>query len=55
MNAPILYPDLTITSRFLKALDPDPAGIFTFQTFGEAPGKRGQLIRVLHVSTPIQI
>lgn len=46
MSAVIIHPDLTMTSRFLDALD--PAGIFTFQTFGEAPGKKGKLIRVLH-------
>lgn len=46
MSAVIIQPDLTMTRRFLDALD--PTGIFTFQTFGEAPGKKSKLIRVLH-------
>jgi RepB DNA-primase from phage plasmid len=46
MSAVILQLDLTMTSRFLDALD--PTGIFTFQTFGEAPGMKGKLIKVLH-------
>ena len=38
--------DLDMTAEFLAALD--PAGIFTFQAIGEAPGGGGNLNRVLH-------
>jgi hypothetical protein len=41
-----MSPDIAMSKQFLTLLD--PAGIFTFQTFGEAPGEKGKLIRVLH-------
>ncbi len=41
-----MNPDISITRRFLEALDPSPGALFTFQTWPEAPGAPAS--RVLH-------
>jgi len=41
-----MNPDISITRRFLEALDPSPEALFTFQTWPEAPGAPAP--RVLH-------